>query len=181
MPKQPGLQPQSSSALSPSPTALPLLATPCKTKRDVTLPFYLFEIFFFFWNIVILLLPQRVCEFPAPLWDGKKCLIPRRKEHKSNSHRTSRGLQMPSLLLTLPPLTWVRADRHELSQDSRPLVLWRSCPLSRWQHWLAPIIALTHRDGGVCQRGIHLHRWMQMPLCAKVSLRKAIHSWQACN
>lgn len=47
-PKQPGLQLQSSSAPSPSPTAIPLLATPYKTKRDVTLPFYLFEIVFVF-------------------------------------------------------------------------------------------------------------------------------------
>lgn len=30
-----------------------------------------------------------------------------------------------SLLLPLPPLTWVRADHHELSQESRALVPWR--------------------------------------------------------
>lgn len=60
---------QSSSIPSPSPTAHVLLATPCKTKRDVSLPFHLLEISFVWVSFFIKysLLPQHVCEFPAPL------------------------------------------------------------------------------------------------------------------
>lgn len=41
--------------------------------------------------------------------------------------------------------------------------------LSRQQHCLPLLIALAHGDGGVCQRGTHIHSWMQIPSWAKAS------------
>lgn len=68
---------------------------------------------------------------------------------------TVRGLQTLSLLLSLPLQSQMRADHHELSQGST------GCALQQ-QHWPPFIIAFAHGDGGVCQRGTHIHRWVQI-------------------